>query len=53
MDEDLIERLIERMDRSEKVRAAIRLHLRRQEGVPHGFVRLDDDRVVPIGEAAE
>ena len=53
MDNDLIERLIERMDPSEKVRAAIRLHLKRQDGIAAGFIRLSDDRVVEIGEAPE
>lgn len=45
--------LVEKMDKDPKVRDAIRAHLRRQRGVEYGFVKLDDERVVRIGEEAE
>jgi hypothetical protein len=48
-----VDELIDRMDPHEQVRAAIRLHLLRQRGVPAGRVRLDDGRIVREGEAPE
>jgi hypothetical protein len=52
MDAD-IEELIDRMDPDPTVREAIRAHLRRQVGVDHGYLRLDDGRIVPEGERVE
>lgn len=48
-----VERQIERMDPSETVRAAIRLHLRRQKGVKKGHVKLSDGSIVREGESPE
>jgi hypothetical protein len=47
---DEVEKLIERMDPDNKVRAAIRKHLLAQHGVPQGHVKLDTGHIVSIGE---
>ena len=46
-----IDELIDRMDRDPRIREAIREHLRRQAGVPAGYVKLSDGVLARVGSA--